>query len=193
MADTSDRPIGPTPERLAKAGEAVEVYTPDKSENWRAIRLSDESPLEYLQSRGSLSGDQYAAGLRYYGDWYRSGLANSGVIDPGRVIVDGGQVEHWSDRKLDAMTRYNRAMKAVGPIFGMVLADLLLKGERLEEYGRRKCGQNNFKLARLAATSNFKLALDALDFHYYGRRDTRTRTAHAADYRPDIISPDQAY
>lgn len=182
----NERPIGPTPERLAKAGEAVEVYTPDKSENWRAIRLSDESPLEYLQSRGAITGDQYAAGMQYYGDWYKSGLANSGVIDPGRVIVDGGQVEHWSDVKLDAMTRYNRALKAVGPTLGGVLSDMLLTGERLEDYGRRKCGQNSFKLARLAATAHLKLALDALDYHYHGRRDTRTRAAHAADYRPEI-------
>lgn len=188
MADTNHPTdaIGPTPERLRMAGDAVEVYTPDKSENWRAIRLSDESPLEYLQSRGAITGDQYAAGMRYYGDWYKSGLANSGVIDPGRVIVDGGQVEHFSDRKLDAMTRYNRALKAVGPTLSPVLADLLLKGERLEDYGRRKCGQKSFKLARLAATSQLKLGLDALDYHYHGRRDNPTRASHAADYRPSI-------
>jgi hypothetical protein len=37
MADT----IGPTPERLARAGENVEAYRPSKSENWRAVRLLD--------------------------------------------------------------------------------------------------------------------------------------------------------
>lgn len=185
---TESRTIGPTPERLAKAGDAVEACTPDKSENWRAIRLSDESPLEYLQCRGAITGDQYAAGMQYYGDWYKSGLANSGVIDPGRVIVDGGQVEHWSDRKLDAMTRYNRALKAVGPVLGGVLSDLLASPspQRLEDYGRRKCGQNSFKLARLAATAQLKLALDALDFHYYGQRKSRAHVAHVDDYRPGI-------
>jgi len=129
--------------------------------------------------------------MRYYFDWYKSGLANSGVIDPGRVIVDGGQVEHFSDAKLDAMTRYNRALKAVGGTLGQVLADMLLHGERLEDYGRRKCGQNSFKLARLAATSQLKLALDALDYFYHGRRDTRTRVSHADDYRP-VIDPEDA-
>lgn len=170
------------------AGDAVEIYTPDKTENWRAIRLSDESPLEYLQSRGVLTGDQYAAGMQYYSDWYKSGLANSGVIDPGRVVVDGGQVEHFNDRKLDAMTRYNRALKAVGAVLGGVLSDLLASPSPipLVEYGRRRHGQKSPKLARLAATASFKLALDALDYHYHGRRDSRTRVSHAADYRPEI-------
>lgn len=188
---TNTRTLGPTPERLAKAGDAVEAYTPDKSENWRAIRLSDESPLEYLQGRGAITGDQYAAGMQYYGDWYKSGLANSGVIDPGRVIVDGGQVEHWSEQKLDAMTRYNRAVKAVGPVLSGVLSDLLANGnpEKLEDYGRRKCGQKSFKLARLAATSQLKLALDALDYHYHGQRQRRAHVSHVAGYRPTI--PDQ--
>ena len=191
---TNSRTVGPTPERLAKAGDAVEAYTPDQSENWRAIRLSDESPLEYLQGRGAITGDQYAAGMQYYGDWYKSGLANSGVIDPGRVIVDGGQVEHWSEQKLDAMTRYNRALKAVGPILSGVLSDLLANGnpEKLEDYGRRKCGQKSFKLARLAATSQLKLALNALDHHYYGQRLTRAHVAHVDDYRPGIPQPKDA-
>jgi hypothetical protein len=184
------RTIGPTPERLAKAGDAVEVYTPDQSENWRAIRLSDESPLEYLQGRGVITGDQYSAGMRYYGDWYMAGLANSGVMDPGRVIVDGGQVEHWSDRKLDAMTRYNRALKALGPALGPVLSDLLTnaKPEKLEDYGRRKCGQRNFKLARLAAINRMQLALDALDYHYHGERQRRAHVSHVDDYRPTILN-----
>ncbi len=184
---TNPRPVGPTPERLAKAGDAVEVFTPDQSENWRAIRLSDETPLEHLQGRGAITGDQYAAGMRYYSDWYIAGLAYSATIDPSREVVDGGKVDHWSDRQLDAMTRYNRALKAIGYL-ASVLSDLLVNPnpERLEDYGRRKCGQKNFKLARLAATTQLKLALDALDHHYYGQRKTRAHVAHTDDYRPTI-------
>lgn len=186
---TESRTVGPTPERLAKAGDAVEVSTPDQSENWRAIRLSDESPLEYLRCRNAVTGDQYAAGHRYYNDWYKSGLANSGVIDPGRIIVDGGKIDHWPDVKLDAMTRYNRALKAIGPVLGNVLSDLLVNASplRLEDYGQRKCKQNNVKLARLAATAQLKLALDALDYYYYGQRKSRPHVFHAEDYRPEIL------
>jgi hypothetical protein len=189
--DDQRRPIGPTPERLAKAGEQVEVYTPEQSQNWRAIRLSDESPLEYLQSRGVITGDQYAAGMRYYGDWYMAGLAYSGTIDPSREHVDGGRVEPWSDRQMDAMTRYNRAMKAIG-ILASVLSDVLTNHRpmRLEDYGRLKCGHKNVKLARFAAREQFKLALQALDHHYYGQRRTRPHVAHAEDYRPEIHKPD---
>ena len=182
------RTIGPTPERLRMAGEAVEVFTADENENWRAIRLLDNHVLEDMRSRKAITGDQYSAGMRFYGDWYLSGLANSGVIDPGRVVVDGGKIDHLNDVKLSALNRWQKAVQALGLIQSQVLTDILLTEEGLESYGRRRCGQNNGKLAKVAAAAILKHALDALDLYYYGRRETRVRSAHAEGYRPDIVA-----
>lgn len=181
------RTLGPTPERLKMAGDAVEVFTADENENWRAIRLLDDHVLEDLRSRGSVTADQYHAGMRFYSDWYLSGLANSGVIDPGRVVVDGGKADHLNDIKLSALNRWQKAVQALGLIQSQVLTDILLGEETLASYGQRRCGQRAPKLAKVAATSVLKHALDALDLYYYGQRKTKVRTAHAPDYRPNIL------
>jgi hypothetical protein len=182
---------GPTPERLAKAKEdEVEVVTPDESEHWRAMRLTDAHVLEYLRSRSCISSGQYEAGHRFYSDWYHAGLAASGVIDPGRVIVDCSSSEHASDRKLTALHQWQRAVQAVGMIHSTILVDILLMEERLEDWGRRRRGQASVKLARHAAITAISLALEALDHHYHPPRRDRTRSSHAPGYRPTIIRPE---
>lgn len=186
------RTLGPTPERLRMAGDQVEAFTPDENENWRAVRLLDKHVLESMRSRGAISGDQYNAGMRFFSDWYLAGLSNSGVIDPGRVIVDGGKIDHMNDIKLAALTRHHRAIQALGLIVSHVLTCVLLVEEDLESYGQRVCGQRNPKLARLAAAERLKQSLSALDYYYYGQRKTNVRAAHAADYRPAIIADDEA-
>ena len=184
-------PIGPTPERLAKAEpEQVEIVSAGENEHWQAIRLTDAHILEYLRTRGCITGDQYSAGQQFYSDWYTAGLASSGVIDPGRVIVDGGQIEHTSDRQLYALNRWQRAIKAVGKIHSGVLIDLVLTEEPLQDWGRRRCGQRSAKLARLAAQVALRFSLEALDLHYHGTRQNRTRASHMPDYRPEIHTQD---
>jgi len=184
----SDRTIGPTPERLRMAGDSVEAFAPEENTNWRAVRLLDGHVLESLRSRRAISGDEYNAGMRFFGDWFLSGLANSGVIDPGRVIVDGVKMDHMNDIKLSALTRHHRAIQALGLIVSHVLTCVLLTEESLETYGRRVCGYKNPKQAKLAATERLKQSLAALDFYYYGRRETKVRAVHATDYRPTILA-----
>lgn len=191
MIDT-DESQGPTKERLRMAGDHVETFTPSENENWKAIRLLDNHVLEFLQSRGIVTGDQYSAGVQFYSDWYVAGLANSGVIDPGRVIVDGGQIDHLSEVKMAALTRWQRAVQSVGLIHSQVLTDILLSEERLEDWGRRRCGQQSSKLAKLAAQTAIRLSLEALDLHYHGHRNTPNRAAHAEDYRPSILGKPDA-
>ena len=171
---------------LAKAGDDVEEFTADKSENWRAIRMLDGHVLEFLQSKRIINGDQFCAGAQFYSDWYNAGLAASGVIDPGRVIVDGGQVEHTTDRQLNSLHEWTRAVRAVGLIHSQVLTDILLTEEKLLSYGMRRFGIRSEKLAKHAATTALKLALEQLDYYYHGQRKTRTRASHATDYRPGI-------
>jgi hypothetical protein len=183
---TSERNIGPTPERLARAGEDVEVLTPDKSENWRTVRMLDGNVLDRLASRSVITGDQYAAGCRLYADWYKSGLAASGVIDPGRVIVDGGLRDHFSDHKMAAGHRFGQAIRAIGRVHSMVLIDVVLHEERLESYGRKRYGSTSAKIAKRDATVALIDALTSLDYHYYGLRETKTRVSRAEGYRPEI-------
>jgi len=183
--------IGPTPERLAKAGDQVEAFTAADSVHHQALRMLDGHPLERLASRGVITGDQYQAGTRFYGDWYYSGLAASGVIDPAREVVDGGLIMHESDRKLAAMTAYKRAVQAIGMIHSTVITDLVLLEQPVEEWGRKWFRQKAPKLAKAQAHAALILALQALDHHYYGQRKTRPHVAHAEDYRPTIHTPDE--
>ena len=188
---TEPRTIGPTPERLAKAGDQVESFSAGESVHHQALRMLDGHVLERLASRGVITGDQYNAGARFYGDWYFSGLANSGVIDPGRVIVDGGQVMRESDRKLAAMTSFKRAIQAIGVVHSTVICDLVLLEQSVEEWGRKRFRQKASKLATLAAHVALIQALTALDHHYYGQRKNRAHVAHVDDYRPVIIAAEE--
>lgn len=186
----SSRPLGPTPERLRKAGKHVEVFSPGENVHHRAIRVMDGHILERLASRGTITGDQHCAGTQFYADWYYGGMANSGVIDPGRVIVDGGKGRHERDRQLAALTRYQRAVRAIGPIHSTVLTDVVLCEEPLESWGRRQRGYKAPKQAIQCAKDALIFALDALVIHYYGLRRTRPSYVMAPDGKPGIARDD---
>ena len=192
MTRNPEHRLGPTPERLAKAGHNVEAFTAADNVNHAAIRMLDGHVLERLASRSVITGDQYHAGMQFYADWYHSGLAASGVIDPAREVVDGRPGSKESDRKLDAMTRWKRAVQAVGLIHCQVLTSVVLNEEDLAVYGMRRYRQQAKKLARLAATVALQNALAELDNHYYGQRRNRQRAAHAEDYRPGIVVEESA-
>lgn len=191
MIDEDKRPVRPTSERLKMAGDAAEfIVRNDIDEDGGTIsvttyRMLDGSILDLLTKRQQIGGAEYHAGVRFYSDWYLSGLANSGVIDPSKDIVDnsGGRATQ-SDAKLAAMTRYHKAVKALCTAHGMVMQCCVLAEEPLESYGRRVHRQNSPKRARLAATTSLKEALTALDEHYNGRRRVRMGSSHADDYRP---------
>lgn len=184
----------PTPERLARAAGDVDfviVEDKERNETVSTIRMLDGSVLDMLVSRGAVTGDQYHAGARFYEDWYLSGLAASGVIDPTRVIVDGSGRTHTTERQLAAMTRYKDAVKALGMSHGIVMQCVVLAEEKLEEFGRRRYGYSQAKLAKTAAITALRDALDELDHHYNGPRKVRSRHTHATDYRPTkiVITP----
>ena len=175
---------GPTPERLLKAMGEVEEFITDTGR--RTHRMLDGSVLDMLLSRGAISADLYHAGAQFYEDWYLSGMAASGVIDPGCVVVDGGQHQRESDRKLDAMTRWKFAVRKLGRLHSQVLTEVVLCDTSLVAYGRRRFAERNDNRARLRATTSLINALTELDLIYYGQRRSRTRAVHADDYRPTI-------
>lgn len=175
------------------AGKDVELIVQDDTdEHGRKVpvttyRMLDGSILDLLVKRDQITGDEYHAGARFYHDWYLSGLANSGVIDPSKDIVDNSTRVHETDIKLAAMTRYHKAVKAMCTAHGMVMQCCVLAEEPLETYGRRIYRQNSRKPARLAATTALKDALFALDEHYNGKRSQRMGSAHSDGYRPTEV------
>ena len=184
---TKDRYIGPTPERLAKAGRQVEPVASETG--FKTLRMLDGSVLEALATLGQkaprkgITGDQYYAGCRYYADHYLAGLQASGVIDPGRVVVDGGgRDENREERRLSAMSRFNAALRAIDRYSRDILSDVVLRDMPLNEYAERF---RSFPLARerrAIALQRLRDALDQLDAHYNLPRRERVRTAHAPDY-----------
>jgi hypothetical protein len=179
---------GPTPQREAMAGDMVEEYT---TESGRKIkRLLDGSVLELLNTRGSISGDQYTAGWSFFEDWYYSGMAASGAVDTEREVVDGGQHKPVTDKQLDAMFRWKRAIQAVGMVHSKALICLVLLDETPKSYGRRVYKRTQEKQATVAGITALVDALTALDYHYYGQRKTpRTQSSHLPDYKPTQFGP----
>jgi len=173
-----DERMGPTRERLRMAAEdEIEIVSAIENEHWQAVRLLDNHPLEYLRRRECITGDQYSAGQQFYSDWYFGGLAASGVIDPGRVIVDGGQIEPAGDRRLFALSRWQKAVRQVGKVHSTTLIDLILTEQKLHAWGARRFNQANRERARQAAITALVLALEQLDVHYHGNRRNQMRAA----------------
>lgn len=179
-----DKPDTATPERLAKAGADTEDFI--TATGRRTKRLLDGSVLDMLASRRSITGDQYAAGARLYSDWYHAGLASSGVIDPSKVVVDGGKPPGVDERMLDAAGSFAKALIGVGKIHSHVLVNILLLEEPMVQYGWRRHGYKSDDYAKLAAIVDLRSALAALDLHYYGLKRPKGGRSHAADYRPVI-------
>ncbi len=194
MIEEESRPVRPTSERLKMAGDAAEfIVRDDVDEDGRKLpittyRMLDGSILDLLTKRQQIGGAEYHAGVRFYSDWYLSGLANSGVIDPSKDIVDNSGRASQSDAKLAAMTRYHKAVKALCTAHGMVMQCCVLAEEPLESYGRRIYRQGSSKPARLAATTALKDALCALDEHYNGKRHHRMSSVSSEGYRPTEVT-----
>ena len=179
----NNRYVGPTPERLAKAGRAVE---PVESETgYETIRMVDGSPLEQLATIGKrnprkgITGDQYHAGARYYADAYLAGLFASGVIDPAAVRVDGGQHKGVSSSRLEAQSRYNAALKALDGPSAHILSRVVLHELALNTYAERYHQFPQARERRAIALHTLRQALDQLDRFYYPPRRDQIRSAHA--------------
>jgi hypothetical protein len=182
---------GPTKERLRKARDewernVIEIGEGDNKVSSLTYRMLDGSVLDNLASRKVITGDQYVAGVQLYQDWYLAGFASSGVIDPSRDVVDGGVIAGANDRVLDAAGRFAKALIAVGKVHSHPLINIILIEQPLNEYGLRRFAIKDEKDARLKAITALQLALEQLDYHYYGQRKTRGGSSHLDDYRPSI-------
>lgn len=178
---TRSRYIGPTPERLAKAGRQVEPVASETG--YETLRMLDGSTLEQLATLGKrnprkgITGDQYHAGCRYYADAYHSGLFASGVIDPAAERVDGGQHKEVAAYRLEAMSRYNDALKALDTLSAHILGRVVLHELPLNVYANRYSQFSQARERRAIALQRLRDALDQLDRHYYPPRRDKIRSS----------------
>lgn len=191
-----DETLGPTPERLAKAGEDVELLTPSDSTNFRAMRLNDTWPLDALRAEGKkrtpeITADQYAAGLRYFTDWYKAGLCPSGVIDPAKERVDGGTYKDIAETVLAAQTRFNHAIKVLDYDARHVLDAVVLQCIPLHEYSGRYREYRYAQERRAAGLYVLRKALTQLSLHYAPPRRSGIVSGMAEGARPKIVSVEQ--
>lgn len=153
--------------RLARANGQIaikEVIVDGKSA--RVLQMQDNHLLDLLRTRGQIDDGQYRAGLTFYRDWYLSGVSGAKAIDYSVLRVDTSTVKARSHGSLDAMSRWNDAVRAIGKVHCSPVVDMVLLELSPEQYGRDKCRQNNAKLARLAALTLLGASLDALREHY---------------------------
>lgn len=193
----SSKYVGPTPERLAKAGRNIE---PVKSETtgYETLRMLDGSLLEQLATLGKrnprkgITGDQYHAGARYFADAYAAGLHASGVIDPAAVRVDGGQHKDVSTYRLDAQGRYNAALRSLDRVSVGILSDLVIH-ERMSllQYAQRFVLYPH-RERRAIALQRLRDALDELDRFYYPPRKDKIRSGKMTETVSTVDNPDGA-
>jgi hypothetical protein len=185
----ASRRVNETPERLRQAqGRFDDVLITDETGQQILRReFLDGHPLRWLLSRDRIDGHQYAAGEQLYRDWYLSGLAASGVIDPTKEPVDGDPPTDVSDVKFAAMYRFRKAVRAIDPLHWRALNAIVIGEESLESYGERtqtrwyEKGKNRTR----AALNTLRNALTLLDWHYNGkRRDIGIKAGMSEHARP---------
>lgn len=182
-----DEPIGPTPERLAKAGDDVEVFTPAEAAHFRTIRMVDVTPIDRLRKHNHITADQYNAGCRYFSDWYKSGFAASGVIDPAKERVAGGEHKDMADVVLAAQTRFNHALIAIDGDSRHILDDVVLSEVPLNIYADRYREFPQARERRAIALTLLRKALDQLARHYWPPRRDGLRAQMEPGARPTIM------
>jgi hypothetical protein len=187
MINRPDETLGPTPERLAKAGEDIEVFTPADSEHHRTIRMVDTAPVDKLRKSGTISGDQYNAACRFYSDWFKSGFAASGVIDPAKERVDGGEHKDMADTVLAAQTRFNHALKALDGDARLILDDVVLMECPLNVFADRYREFPQFRERRAVALTLLRKALTQLASHYWPPRRDGVKVMVTEGSRPGIM------
>lgn len=189
--------VGPTPERLAQAAAAgddavAEVVTEVRgkagaAERALATRLSDE-PLELLFRRGAIDQEQYTCGREYFRHWAASGLATSGVVDPGRERVDGGQRHIESEVKLWHLQKFQHMSRKLGTVHARIMRACVLMGVSMQDYGSLYSGHKDAKRAQTWAQSRLTAALEELAIALLGDRSKRSHASMMAGARPTIRS-----
>jgi hypothetical protein len=155
-----------------------------------------ESPLSWLRTRKDKAGRplisdaQYLAGERLRMDFERAMLARRTTMNwdmAGTGGRGGNAAAEMSDRALAARERYMRALEAVGPELGSILAQVCCLAAGLEQAERM------LDLPQRSGKAVLGLALTSLARHYGLIEAPKRHGGLAAwglpDYRPGIAAP----
>lgn len=187
--EANERGVGPTPERLAKAGEAVEPFNsdPDKHKHYDTIRLNDSNGgiLDQLIREKKISTDEYHAGLRLFRDYWLSGIEAAKALDWTRPVVDCQPTANISDKKLDAINSVKRMTQALKYAGMHPFLKMVLQGQSPLQYGRERWPLADRNHAVSLAKGAICTTLALIDEVFYGPRHARTVTARSADYKPN--------
>lgn len=190
-----DEIIGPTPERLAKAGEDIEVFTPAEAAHYRTIRMLD-APLDKLRvaaiknPKDGITADQYNAGCRYYATFYRAGLSNERAQDLSLERVDGGGFKDISDTVLAARHAHNKTIKILDGDSLMVLSEVVIKGNDLNDFADARFRNSAKRERRYLGRYLIRKALSQLAAHYWPPRRGGMQSVMADGARPVIMPQD---
>ncbi len=177
---------------MAKAGDDIERIILNEVSVYRM----KDSPIDRLAfcAKSKITGEQYHAALRLYADAYGAGLMPTGVIDPAKERVDGGQYKNISDARIAAQVRYEHAIRRLSHDHFHILESIVIQEAALGEYAERFRRHKERRVRMGVALEKLCDALDALVRVYNPpRRDRGINSSHAPDYRPKIYPPDDPY
>jgi hypothetical protein len=169
--NADERGPGPTPERLAKAGEAFTV-------GHHGIITIRNSPLEWMErqwqngqianvpehKRRGLRPELYDTGVKYRHHWHFSGmLPKCGSVDLNRIFggIGGNVGMPSSENQAHHRRQYRKAQEEVGLIVGSVLDNVICLEFSLVDAGRL-CGWRDEETARHKAEAHVREGLEKL-------------------------------
>lgn len=171
---TAEKAVGPTPERIARAGEGYTIGGTGR------MRFA-EAPLDRLRERCALDPDRdvnralFEAGDRLRTDWRNSGLGGSvPAIDYGRSSGGGGDPVHGmptTEFAAAARWRFRNAMRALDPreatVVGYIVLDELSPIESGRGLGRKAHQPLADRQAQALALLALRIGLTTLARHYH--------------------------
>lgn len=158
-----------TPERLAKSsGESI--VTTDGARQFQDELLTRMARRGQLYPDAKINEALHMAGVKYYEDWYGSGMGGLQAIDYGKVSGgQGGAGSAMPASRVAAQHRANyRAARAAVPTkWRKPLEAILLEGQSdLVAVGRASTGASQPHMCRAVAIERFTTGLYLLAKHY---------------------------
>lgn len=193
--EANDRGVGPTPERLKRAGDAVEPFNADldRHAHYDTLRLMDGNGglLDILIREGKISTDQYHSGLRLFRDFWLSEIDAVRALDWTRPVVDCQPSGSISDNKLDAINAVKLVSKKLEYIGMHPFIKMVVQGQNPKDYAKERWPLIGPRDARSQAIGALCATLAILDVFYYGERRTRVVSAGTPDYRPSGLTEER--
>lgn len=197
VKEANDRGLGPTPERLERAAEAVQPFNsdPDKHKHYDTIRLTDGNGglLDQLIGEGKINTDQYHSGLRLFRDFWLSEIDAVRALDWTRPLVDCQPNANISDNKLDAINAVKKVSKKLEYIGMHPFIKMVVQGQNPKDYAKERWPLIGPRDARSQAIGALCTSLAILDVFYYGERKTgRVVGGGVQGYRPSGLSEERS-